>query len=120
MDWVYTRRMKSLNAKFSDYLMADGWDVIQEHKENLGWWADEIWELRSRWPPVGRNVFVTFLVDPKWTGPRQKGQSVWAVGKEYPRSQSEAGAADTLSISASKEEIQDFIDVVDGFRAEPL
>jgi hypothetical protein len=113
--------MKTLNAKLADYLEVEGWDIAKSHTDDLGWWADEIWELKSRWSPVGALAFVTFLVDPMWEGGRRKGQGVWAVGcsAEFPHDKAEAMRGDTLNLKASKEEIEKFVEVVGSFRKSP-
>jgi hypothetical protein len=53
--------MKTMNAKLADYLEVDGWDLVCKHTHDLEWWADEIWQLKSRWSPVGAEALVTFL-----------------------------------------------------------
>src|SRR5262249_45557707 len=57
-----------------------GWHVVGRQREDLDWWADEIWEVQSEWAPQGLTVFLTWLVDPQWDDPRQPGQAVWAIG----------------------------------------
>ena len=110
--------MKTLNAKLADYLEVDGWDLVHDHTQDLEWWADEIWQLKSLWSPVGTEVFVTFLVDPMWEGNREKGQGVWAVGcsASFPLNRDEADRGGILRLKASKEEIEEFIQLVSGFR----
>jgi hypothetical protein len=63
-------------------------------------------------------AFVTFLVDPQWQGNRRKGEGIWAVGcsAEFPRDRIEATRGDTLSLKASKEEIEEFVEVIASFR----
>lgn len=110
--------MKTLDIRLVDYLEADGWDVAQRHVQDLEWWADEIWELKSRWSPEGAAAFVTFLVDPMWEGNRSKGRGVWAVGcsANFPRNRGEAERGGILRLKGSKEEIEEFVDVVNGLR----
>jgi hypothetical protein len=110
--------MKTLTVKLADYLEVDGWDIEENLTADLEWWADEIWHLKSRWSPVGAPAFVTFLVDPQWHGNRHKGEGVWAVGcsATFPRDRTEATRGDTLSLRASKQEIEEFIEVIAGFR----
>lgn len=55
-----------------------GWELAS--LEGLHeWWADEVWRIRSTWSPQGRELYLTFLVDPMAEGPRKKGQDVIAV-----------------------------------------
>lgn len=109
--------MKALSAKLADAFEVDGWDVV-EHVTDLEGWADEIWELTSQWSLVGASAFITFLVDPTWEGIRRKGQGVWAIGccATYPSNRGEAAGVDVLPLSASKEEIKEFVDTVNSFR----
>jgi hypothetical protein len=67
---------------------------------------------------VGAVAFVTFLVDPQWHGNRRKGEGVWAVAcsAELPRDIAAATRGDTLSLKASKEEIEEFVEVIASFR----
>src|SRR4051794_26161144 len=57
-----------------------GWALARVYTDDLDWWADEIWELSSRWSPEGAVAFITFLVDPLRERLREKGQGVWAAG----------------------------------------
>lgn len=61
-------------------LSEQGWCVASREREELDWWADEIWLVKSEWPPRGFTVFLTWLVDPQCDDHRQPGQGVWAVG----------------------------------------
>lgn len=110
--------MKTLNARLADYLEVDGWDIVESHTKDLDWRADEIWRLKSRWSPAGALAFVTFLVDPMWEGNRRKGQGVWAVScsADFPRNREEATRGDTLSLKASNQEIEDFVEIIASFR----
>jgi hypothetical protein len=62
-------------------LEVHGWRKLEEEAEDRtrDWWADEVWELESIWSPRSCRVYLTFVVDPQWEGPRAKGQGVWAV-----------------------------------------
>jgi hypothetical protein len=86
-----TQRTATLAA-----LAARGWEVAESL--DAGWWVDEIVVLRSSWSPVGRRVFVSFLVDPQHDGPRGPGESVWAVAvsREPPIDQRGAETAGLL------------------------
>jgi len=108
--------MKTVKAKLADALESSGWDLI-EHVTDLDWWADEIWELASRWSPVGASAFVTFLVDPMWEGPRRQGQAVWAVGCSagYPQDRGHA-CGDGLLRLKERNELEAFLQAVNALR----
>ena len=61
-----------------------GWDLAEVHDLPDEWWADERLVLESRWTPVGAKVFLTFLVDPQWEGPRTKGEAVSGPSSRRP------------------------------------
>ncbi len=63
----------------SGLLDSAGWCVEERETENLEWWADEIWVIRSEWHPTNFRLFLTFLVDRTHEGHRAKGQAVWAL-----------------------------------------
>lgn len=109
--------MKTVKARLRDQLEVNGWDVL-EHVNDLDWWADEIWELRSRWSPVGAYGYITFLVDLMWEGNRRKGQGVWAIGcsANNPKDHAEAQDDGFLRLKGSQEEFQAFLKAVNGFR----
>jgi hypothetical protein len=66
-------------------LAENGWSVVRREQNDLDWWADEIWEIRSEWAPNGLTIFLTFLVDPQWDDHRKKAEGVWAVGTSLMR-----------------------------------
>jgi hypothetical protein len=44
------------------------------------WQIDELWLLESVWSPAGKQVYLTFLIDPQTDLlKRKKGSDVWAV-----------------------------------------
>ena len=55
-----------------DYLECDGLDIDLIKIDDLEWWADEVWKLKSTWSPEGVVVYLTFLVDPQHEGNRKK------------------------------------------------
>jgi hypothetical protein len=63
----------------SGLLSSAGWCIEDRQTEDLEWWADEIWVIRSEWHPTDFRLFLTFLVDPTHEGHRAKGQAVWAL-----------------------------------------
>jgi hypothetical protein len=110
--------MKLLRDKLADYLMVEGWEVREIPDADLEWWADEIWELTSRWSPEGMRAFLIFLVDPQWDGNRKKRQGVWAVGRSRIIPVSRVGAEHdgVLTLRAAKEEIESFVDGLNRYR----
>ena len=116
---LYARRMKTPKQKLEDWLTSFGWELKQVHEDDLEWWADEIWELRSTWRPNGTSAFVTFLVDPQWDAYRKKGQAIWGIGGcgHFPRSRAEAEEISTMSIkSPPKAEFERFLLTFDRLR----
>jgi hypothetical protein len=107
--------MKTPKQKLADHLEVSGWNLEKIHEADLEWWADEIWELKSRWSPEGVSSFITFLVDPQHEGVRRKGQAVWAAGScaKFPKSRFEAEENGTASLNAiSRNKVEEFLDKV--------
>jgi hypothetical protein len=44
-------------------LEAQGWDVEAVESAADAWWMNELWRIRSRWRPVGVELFVSFVGD---------------------------------------------------------
>jgi hypothetical protein len=59
-------------------LEAEGWDVEIIESAAHAWWMNELWRLRSRWRPVGAELFVSFVVDP--TDERRPRRRVFVIG----------------------------------------
>ena len=113
--------MKTPKERLSDCLEAKGWEIERIHEQDLEWWADEIWELKSRWSPEGVPAFVTFLVDPQCDNKdRKKGQEVWGVGNsgKYPISRMEAEENGALSLNAfAKNDSEEFLGMLELLRS---
>lgn len=112
--------MKTPTNFLIDFLEMKGWEITDVQTENLEWWADEIWKLRSRWSPEGVSAFLTLLVDPQHDGNRKKGQFVWGVGcsSEYPTSRTEAQQVGSISMGGTfRREIEVFIGKVESLRS---
>jgi hypothetical protein len=65
-----------------EHLHDFGWEKVETPEEPerlLEWWQDEVWTLESIWAPRDCRVYLHFVVDPMWDGPRRKGEGVWAV-----------------------------------------
>ncbi|HKB01515.1 MAG TPA: hypothetical protein VKD90_04805 [Gemmataceae bacterium] len=91
-------------------LSKQGWRVTTREREDLDWWADEIWVLESEWAPQGFTVYLTWLVDPQWDDHRQPGQAVWAVGTslQRPTGRSEPERSPLMSIKHWPRDLPEF------------
>jgi len=100
-------RHSQIIAKLSEH----GWRVAGREREDLDWWADEIWTLESEWAPLGFTVYLTWLIDPQWDDQRQPGQAVWAVGTclNRPAGRSEAEGSPLMSINHWPREVPEFL-----------
>lgn len=102
-----------------DYLEVEGWVVVNVIKNDLEWWADEIWELISIWSPEGVKSYLIFLVDPQYDGLRSKGQHVWGIGcsNNYPNTRLDAESGGTVGYgNLFKKEIDTFFVKLDCLR----
>jgi len=71
---------KTQKARLSQLLPERGWRVARVERDDLDWWAEEMWLLESLGSPVGYPTYLTFLVDPQGSGlARGVGDAVWAV-----------------------------------------
>jgi hypothetical protein len=112
--------MKNSIEKLESYLEKNGWQIEGIENDDLEWWADEIWEMRSIWSPEGVPVYITFLVDPQHEGNRNKGQSVWGIGNSsnYPISRVEAESNGTVSMNdIFKNNVNDFFQRIESLRS---
>jgi hypothetical protein len=115
--------MKTPQQKLSDHFEVAGWGIEKIIMDDLDWWADEIWILKSIWSPEDAMACITFLVDPMFEGNRKKGEAVWGVGccKEWPKSRNAAESIGVISLKSglkNKIEIEGFLDKLEKIRAE--
>lgn len=113
--------MKTPQQKLSDYFELEGWGIEKVIIDDLDWWADEIWVLKSIWSPEDVFVYITFLVDPMFEGNRKKGEAVWGIGcgKELPTSRNAAESSGVISLKSglkNKIEIEEFLDKLGNIR----
>jgi hypothetical protein len=96
-------------------LQQHGWRVVDRRDKDLGWWADSVWVVESDWSPRGKRIYMTFLVDPMWEGPRRPGEGVWAmsVSPTVPRSREEGRQ---IALKRWDDQIQTFIAEMATFR----
>jgi hypothetical protein len=71
--------MKPHREALLDLLAAHGWQVATVEREDVEWWADEIWELHSIWSPTTTRAWLAFLVDPQHGGDKRAAERVWGV-----------------------------------------
>ncbi len=106
--------MVTLISKLEDLLVSRGWNVVSRGND-LPWWVDEQWRLRSEWKPRGFVIYLNFLVDPQDDGAVRRGRArprarrqakaqVWAVsattGLPVDRFEAQAGVLAGLKESA--------------------
>ena len=112
--------MKTIQTKIADFLETDRWEIEKIQNEDLEWWADEIWKLRSIWSPQGSKAHITFLVDPQCDiSKRKKGIEIWGVGnsKDYPASREHAESNGTIPLrSVNKNGLEKFSNMLDQLR----
>jgi len=112
--------MKTPKEKLATILSEQGWRLEEIQDDNLEWWVDEIWEMRSIWSPEGIPAYISFLVDPQHEGSRAKGQSVWGAGctGQYPASVEEAQSNGNVSlIEISKNKAGEFMQNIESLRS---
>ena len=98
-------------------LQRHGWRVTDRGDKDLGWWADEVWVVESEWSPRGARAYLTFLVDPQWDSPRQRGAGVWAVSASstVPSSRAEAETR-LIPLKRWDEELPAFVEALNDLR----
>ncbi len=96
-------------ATYKDQLLKalseSGWEQLEVNEEGIDWWGDEMWKMRSIREQWGMELYLTFLVDPLWEGPRKKSQGIWAIlaTSEFPTDWRQPhGKIATLSMAKRK------------------
>jgi hypothetical protein len=95
-------------------LERNGWSVTRR-KEDLDWWAHEIWTLKSQWSPQRFTLFLTFLTDPQPGNP----EPFCEVGtcRQFPADRFEAAGEPSLMMTPRwLEALPQFIAAVDALR----
>lgn len=92
-------------------LSEHGWRVVHREREELDWWADEIWSVESVWSPQCFTIYLTWLVDPQWGYHRQPGQGVWGIGTslQWPALCEEAEGKPLMSIKHWPRDLAEFL-----------
>ena len=57
-----------------------GWDIEPAEAPTDAWWMHELWRVRSKFRPVGVEVFVAFVGGPDGVGDRHPGAHHVTVG----------------------------------------
>jgi hypothetical protein len=107
--------------KILSELQKHDWELSETIDKDLEWWADEQWYIKSVREHWGLEIYITFLVDPQWSGSRKKGQAIWAImaSSKLPNSWSqEISQITRLSMSKSKfdSKLEQFIYQLNTFR----
>lgn len=76
--------MNTLVRKLEDLLISRGW-VVVSRGDDLPWWLDAQWRLRSEWTPRGLVIHLNFLVDPQDDGVARGRARRRARGRAKPR-----------------------------------
>src|SRR5688572_14841602 len=97
--------MESQKKQLEDALQQSGWRIAEREQISSDWWADEIWTIESTWSPMGRTLFLTFLVDLMQSGTRRPGENVTAIGCSVtrPRHREEAAGEPLIYLRPSWE-----------------
>lgn len=82
--------MNTQQRQLEQRLNDQGWHVLFREC-GPDWWANEVWTIESAWRPVGKRLWISFLVDPMGN-PYRNDPSVWAVAvtRTLPASNDEA------------------------------
>jgi hypothetical protein len=113
--------MSVYNPQLLKALIDEGWELIERNEENMFWWCDEYWTIRSIRENWGLELFILFLVDPQWDAPRKKGQGIWAITatEKFPENRSEASQGIALLCMSKRKfdtKLKEFIASVNEYR----
>lgn len=76
-------------AQVAEELRKAGWSLMPLELASDCWWATEIWELKSKWTPIGATAHLSFLVNPleEFDPNNVPDKAVWAIGlsKDLPQ-----------------------------------
>jgi hypothetical protein len=104
----------SLPDSLLERLEQSGWAVTRR-KDDLPWWAHEVWTLESQWSPHGFTLFLTFLTDPQPGNPNP----FCEVGtcRTFPENRSEAAGEPVLMMTPRwVEELPPFVAALGALR----
>ncbi|MBV7408997.1 MULTISPECIES: hypothetical protein [Roseobacteraceae] len=96
-------------APLKEKLKNNGWDVETVCLSSDCWWAKEIWRLTPKWSPLGRTIYLSFLLDPlcEYDDNNPPDEAVWAVNlaSEIPMSRPLDGVSAKARLSEQNEKI---------------
>lgn len=111
--------MKTYRKILLGKLINHGWVLILED-DDTDWWADGYWKIKSIKQNWGLEVYIHFLVDPQYDGPKKE-SAVWAIaasrGKPSDRLEAETGIS-LMALSKGKfdKNISDFVNDINDYR----
>jgi hypothetical protein len=113
--------MTGYKYKILTELQKYGWELSEVTDKDLDWWVDEHWRIKSVRENWGLEIYITFLVDPHWSGNRKKGQGIWKVmaSSSLPSSWShESSEIASLSMSKGRfdPKLEHFVKEVNNYR----
>ncbi len=89
-------------AKYKERILSGlvhgGWELVSIEDSSPDWWCDEQWLLESRRASYGRQLFLTYTVDPIWEGPRKAGQGLLNINASRTRPEEWDDHTTTVSI----------------------
>ena len=102
-------------------LARDRWSLVEVVTDG-DWWLDEEWRLTSNAEAFGLSLYLTFTVDPLWSGDRNPGQGVYeVVASREPLSDRQDSSTKVGSIFMGKrrfdEKLAEFREAISSFRA---
>jgi hypothetical protein len=112
--------VQTYKAHLQHLLSEHGWEVV-EVIDSDDWWAHEFWRIQSRRNLWGYELVLTFLIDPQWDAPRNKGQGIWAIAASDAippdRATAEQGIAELCMVKGHfNEKLVAFVDSLDAYR----
>lgn len=121
----FSQRTSTEMARYKKQLLealaSHGWEQLGVRADELEWWCDERWTLRSIRESYGFEIALSFVVDPHWEGPRLKAQGVHMIGAtpQPPTSRLEAQRGLRLWMNGGRfdEKLTKFLRELDDSRA---
>ncbi len=89
-------------------LRGNGWEIcaIEDYSTTPSadaWYLVELWQIRSRWSPVGAELFVSFVLDPQYDiQAKDRWRGVWLVIGSRQRPVSWSNRDDEVDLVVSK------------------
>ncbi|NOT60316.1 MAG: hypothetical protein HOP19_08835 [Acidobacteria bacterium] len=89
-------------------LRAHGWEVcaVEDCAKTPAadaWYLVELWQIRSRWTPVGAELFISFVIDPAYDiQAKDRWRGVWLVTGSRQRPANQRNQDDEVGLVVSK------------------